>query len=398
MLSCCLSVPFLTSCDDSSGNKKEEKVCPESCDPGYHCSESTGFECAKDTETGKRCPAEGCQEGYRCNASTGFECIENAQPGKQCPAEGCEEGYRCNASTGFECIEDTQPQKQCPPEGCQDGWHCNASTGFECVEDTQPEKQCPAEGCQEGYHCDASTGFECVEECPGACTIGDKACVDHDTSVINECVENPDGTCPIWKQTTCGELQHCNPEKNACMYACGDENSENCKPFSIILIPDTQGYTRDCGYDRECKAEENLYTRQMEWIRDNEKTENIKAAMHLGDITDDNQEVEWQLADYAHKKLEESTIPYTVSTGNHDYRGMLYSDTRPYCGLKNSVYSRDRSLFETYFGMNRFEDKSWYHASPYPGNSYITFTVGELKFLILALEYAPRQDVICYFA
>jgi hypothetical protein len=111
--------------------------------------------------------------------------------------------------------------------------------------------------------------------------------------------------------------------------------------------------------------------------------------IHLGDITHDNTDEEWDRADSAHAVLDEAHIPYTVIPGNHD--GPV--------------------RFNRYFGPRRFEGQKWckdwyrghfpctdkYILSPHDccknNNNYALFTAGDLKFLVVNLEWAPEPEV-----
>ncbi|MBQ9817017.1 MAG: hypothetical protein IJM59_06080, partial [Proteobacteria bacterium] len=226
VMACTLSAPLLTSCgDDSSGSKDNggDKVCPDSCDTGYHCDESTGYVCVADAAPGpeNQCPAEGCGEGKHCDEAT-KTCVADNTPEKQCPAD-CGEGKHCDEATK-ECVADSTPDKTCP-DSCDEGFHCDESTGFECVEDSK-EEQCPAEGCDEGYHCDESTGFECVadgaeKKCPDdGCGAG-KRC---DESTNFECVVIPEFSCPA----SCDEGFHCDDTTNSSCVADDDPQKVGC--------------------------------------------------------------------------------------------------------------------------------------------------------------------------
>ncbi|MBQ9817123.1 MAG: hypothetical protein IJM59_06655 [Proteobacteria bacterium] len=213
MMACCLSAPLLTSCgDDSSGSKDNggDKVCPDSCDTGFHCDESTGYVCVADAAPGpeNQCPAEGCGEGKHCDEAT-KTCVADNTPEKQCPAD-CGEGKHCDEATK-ECVADSTPDKTCP-DSCDEGFHCDESTGFECVADG--ENKCP-ESCDEGYHCDESTGFECVadgaeKKCPEEGCGDGKRCDEEK----QECVVIPEFSCPA----SCDEGYHCSEDTdNACV-------------------------------------------------------------------------------------------------------------------------------------------------------------------------------------
>ncbi|MBB6480737.1 metallophosphoesterase [Spirochaeta isovalerica] len=144
-------------------------------------------------------------------------------------------------------------------------------------------------------------------------------------------------------------------------------------PFSIVLLPDTQYYTQ---YHPE------TYYRQTQWIADNRAENNIQFVIHLGDLTDDNTFRQWRVADRAHTILDDANIPYSVIPGNHD---------NPLHGKK-----RNTSRFNRYFGPDRFSGKEWYggHYEEGNENNYTFFSVGDLHFMVLSLEFLPRQEVL----
>ena len=159
--------------------------------------------------------------------------------------------------------------------------------------------------------------------------------------------------------------------------------------FSIILLPDTQKYTE------EEAMKYNLYEMQTRWIADNRDKRNIKFVIHLGDITERNGQedpgLEWEVAHKAHQVLDDHNIPYSITTGNHDY----YFKEGHYSNYRKNVYTRNTNYGE-YFGVSRFEGRPWYGGSYSPENinNYMTFEAGELKFLVLSLEFLPRKSVL----
>lgn len=156
--------------------------------------------------------------------------------------------------------------------------------------------------------------------------------------------------------------------------------------FSIVLFPDPQKYTKaEIVYNNPDLA--SIYSEQTKWIRDNKDNPEykIKHVIVLGDITEDNKTYQWEIADKAFKVLDDANIPYSLSTGNHDY--------------KSKVYLRD-SEFSKYFGRNhsRFRGKSWRGGSfSSEGiNNYNYLTAGGVNFLILNLEFNPRKKVLTW--
>ncbi len=387
------SCPTGTYCNYDTGKCVED--CPDACDPeapkkcikaGIDICENNekgcGIHTVKPCDVGTYCDEETitcipCQE--TCNPDALTRCsdkgIETCTPDVQGCAEWtlteCPDNQICDPET-LQCVDGctdacTAGDKKCDQNGISE---CGDSNEDGCTEWGEPV------ACEAGLICDEET-ISC--KCNDECREGENKC---ENNSIFKCTKNDTG-CMEWsKPESCGTGKTCNKEKTACELTCGSD----CEPFSIILIPDTQNYSKNYS---NAPGEKNIYTRQMKWIKDNEKKENIRAAIHLGDITDNNSEPHWQIADYAHKTyLDKSTVPYSMSTGNHDYGHD--------CGKANGNCSRERSRIHKYFGPERFKGKDWFHTTPYTGNYYITFSVGNIKFLVLALEFAARKDVICW--
>jgi predicted phosphodiesterase len=81
--------------------------------------------------------------------------------------------------------------------------------------------------------------------------------------------------------------------------------------FSLILLPDTQHYTSS--------YPEMIY-KQMDWIKENKTPLNIQYVVHLGDITNNNKENAWEVADKSFKILENAGIPYSIVYGDNDMK------------------------------------------------------------------------------
>jgi hypothetical protein len=151
--------------------------------------------------------------------------------------------------------------------------------------------------------------------------------------------------------------------------------------FSIILLPDTQYYTSS--------YPEMIY-KQMEWIVENKNPLNIQYVIHLGDITNNNKEYAWEVADKSFKILENKGIPYSIVYGDNDMKnpGKNYYD-----GIRHTEY------LHKYFPVSRFEKQStWWSGGFYDpsviDNYYCLFNYKDYKFLIMNLELAPRSSVL----
>ena len=143
--------------------------------------------------------------------------------------------------------------------------------------------------------------------------------------------------------------------------------------FSVVVLPDAQNYTE---YHPE------IFTAQTQWIVNNRANYNIQFVLGEGDLVNlADQTVQWQNADAAIRLLDNANIPYVLPIGNHDY-----DDYHP--------SSRGTTAFNTYFGPSRYAQYSWYKGG-YPGgtndNFYAEFTVNGKQYLILALEFVPRD-------
>ena len=146
--------------------------------------------------------------------------------------------------------------------------------------------------------------------------------------------------------------------------------------FTIAVLPDTQNYSE--------KFPEQ-YMAQTSWIVENQKDRNIACVLHLGDITNHNTPAEWENAAKAMSQLDER-VPYFMAPGNHDY------SERGVC--------KDRTtLLNDYFPIGKYQGLPTfggaYDKEPKRlENSYHLFSAGGRDFLVIALEFGPRADVV----
>lgn len=153
------------------------------------------------------------------------------------------------------------------------------------------------------------------------------------------------------------------------------EEEKSRESFSVVLLPDTQNYA---------EKYPDTYVAQTLWIREHRKEENIKFVIHLGDIVQTStKEGEWKNANRAMKLLDD-VVPYSVAPGNHDM----------------VVKSRDSKLYNEIFPPARFEGKAWYggHMGDTNDSNYCFFEAGGMKFMVLNLEFAPRDETLAWAA
>lgn len=150
--------------------------------------------------------------------------------------------------------------------------------------------------------------------------------------------------------------------------------------FSIVVLPDTQNYSQY--YPQEFDSQTN-------WVAANAAAQNIKVVLGVGDIVNiGTDQTQWGNANHSIGILDQASIPYAFAIGNHDY-----SSGQP-------PVSRNATDFNQWMGPSRYASASYYGTSTYPSGSnenfYELFTWGSKTYLILALEYVPRNGALAW--
>jgi hypothetical protein len=122
--------------------------------------------------------------------------------------------------------------------------------------------------------------------------------------------------------------------------------------------------------------------RQSEWIAANAAERNIRLILHMGDITNNNTPDQWQVAATSMKLLD-GIVPYVLNLGNHDVSA---GD-----GL---VRDRKSTMFNEWFEASNFPLLAGLFEENRLDNSYHMISLGGVSYLILSLEYAPRDAVL----
>ncbi|QEL17915.1 metallophosphoesterase [Limnoglobus roseus] len=146
--------------------------------------------------------------------------------------------------------------------------------------------------------------------------------------------------------------------------------------FTVVVLPDTQNY---------CASHPDQYMAQTKWIVDQKAERNIACVLHLGDITNNNNAKQWEVAVKAMKQLD-GHVPYFLSLGNHDY------------GTNGGCQTR-ATMFNDYFHVKDYRSLptfgGTYDKEPERlENSFHRFEAGGRKFLVICLEFGPRTDVL----
>ena len=69
-------------------------------------------------------------------------------------------------------------------------------------------------------------------------------------------------------------------------------------------------------------------------------------------------------------------------------------------GMVEKQLNRDTSLYNKYFGPQRFAGQPWYggHLGETNDNNYCYFDAGGMQFMVLSLEYSPRDETLAWAA
>lgn len=152
------------------------------------------------------------------------------------------------------------------------------------------------------------------------------------------------------------------------------KTAEDPDAFTIAIIPDTQYYAA---------SYPDILDSITKWIVENMDVHNIEFVLHVGDITDDNSLEQWQRAKKSMSILD-GAIPYVLTLGNHDYLGRGNALSR-HTFLNHVFPIKDYGNLPT-FGEAFEEGKL--------DNAYYSFKVGNGSYLVLALEFGPRDEVL----
>ena len=147
------------------------------------------------------------------------------------------------------------------------------------------------------------------------------------------------------------------------------------KLTTFVLLPDTQTYAQ--------KFPHILHS-QIDWIVENK--ENIDMVLQQGDLTQNNNREEWAVVKEAFDKLN-GVVPYVLAVGNHDLGSEpgKFADTRN-TELFNSFFPyQQMSKLPAFGGV--FEDAKM-------DNAYYLFEKAGHKWMVLTLEFGPRDRVL----
>lgn len=151
--------------------------------------------------------------------------------------------------------------------------------------------------------------------------------------------------------------------------------------FTLGVIPDTQYYTL-------CRNAH--FATQSSWLAEHAGDFALRAAIHLGDITESNTPEEWMFAQRALAPLM-AALPTFLATGNHDYGD-------------GGTANRRQTLFANYFGAPPGPTRRTLAETLEPTsveNAYYRLPLSDFskddRYLgVLVLEWSPRGRAVAW--
>lgn len=154
----------------------------------------------------------------------------------------------------------------------------------------------------------------------------------------------------------------------------------------MVHMPDTQNYVNNASLA-------SIFTTQTQWMSAQKSQRNIRFAVQVGDLTDDNGTTQWDRAMTSLGELFDE-IPIAACTGNHD------------CGPGGSGQSRESQfILPSRLGVGSAYEQQptfggfFHHPNDANGNtqnSWHTFRVGKQDYLVLTCEWGPRNQVLTW--
>lgn len=151
----------------------------------------------------------------------------------------------------------------------------------------------------------------------------------------------------------------------------------NVQKARLILLPDTQTYSEKYPH---------VLDSQINWIIRNEK--DIDFVLQQGDLTQNNSDKEWQVIHAAFTRLN-NRVPYALAVGNHD----MGSTAGKFADIRNSALYNHYFPYATMSSLPAFAGSFETNKSD---NAYYLFESGKMKWLVITLEFGPRNAVLSW--
>ena len=151
--------------------------------------------------------------------------------------------------------------------------------------------------------------------------------------------------------------------------------------YSLVVLGDVQAIV---------DGKEQLYYDMIQWIADNVENKKISCVVQTGDLTNSGTLTKWEINEGMYRvaakglSVLDNKVPYSFCPGNHDYDYVDNAD-------------RSQILFNTYFPYEKHSNLLGFSGAYISGdmaNTYYTFNVCGINYLIINLEFEPRMPVI----
>ncbi len=160
--------------------------------------------------------------------------------------------------------------------------------------------------------------------------------------------------------------------------------SVQAQKFVIGILPDTQV---------EVNSKPEMFMSQMNWLAAKRDSLNMPIVLHVGDIVDYNNVIQYERASKGFKVLDEAKVPYAVCLGNHDTDAVGENTGSAAPGNTNTNL-RQTGRFNSYFPVERFRSQKGRFERNKSDNAFYIFKAGGLKWLVLSLEFCARPEPV----
>jgi len=157
--------------------------------------------------------------------------------------------------------------------------------------------------------------------------------------------------------------------------------------FTIPVLPDTQ---------REINYQPEMFISQMEWLAGQKDSLKIPIALHVGDVVDVPDDIQYKIASEGFSILDRAKVPYAIAIGNHDRdRGKAVGDlSMSEAPGDENTNLRENTMFNSYFPVERFTLQKDRFENNKSDNASYTFKAARLNWLVVTLEFCARQEAV----
>ena len=170
--------------------------------------------------------------------------------------------------------------------------------------------------------------------------------------------------------------------------------------YAFAIVGDTQKLAYHDVHNAEGEPDYAHYI--YDWIVANKDSKKIKLVMGVGDITDKNEDAEYELMKAQFEKLAAAGIFYTITPGNHDMASGKYEKYNKYfLGYGNegedgyipalsSLVDKVAGYYGPIVDGVRTEDKTQLT------NYYVKTEIEGEKYIVFSFEYGAPDDILAW--